>query len=259
MSSQIYNIRHRGKTLANSRFVYLQHGVQLNDMTDWVISKYFDVFVATGELEAEYLRRVAPVETLNSGLPRLESLQRQPAERETLVFLPTWRFTLHQASNEHFKQSAYFRAIDDLLTDQALLEFLERTDRYLQVKLHPNVEKRAASFRFSERVTRCTASYREALTTAEMVFTDYSSVVLDAAFIGIPVAYYQWDAESFFSEQPYEGRVDYGTEGLGPVFFAQEELVKHIISEEYLSSNARFASRRSKFFKGVDPNRISAT
>ncbi|SKC38944.1 CDP-glycerol glycerophosphotransferase family protein [Krasilnikoviella flava] len=259
VSSQIYHLQYRGKTLANSRFVYLQHGVQLNDMTDWVIAKHFDVFVATGELEADYLRSVAPVETLNSGLPRLESLARVPSGSRHLLFMPTWRFNLHQVSTESFKQSSYYRAIDALFTDRRLLDFLERTDRSLHVKLHPNVEKRASTFHFSDRVVRTDLSYREAISTAEMVFTDYSSAVIDAAFIGTPIAYYQWDAEGFFADQPYESRLDYRTEGLGPVFSEHREVVDHVVTERFALPDDEFARRKARFFEGVDPARINRT
>ena len=258
VSSQIYNIRYKAKTLANSRFVYLQHGVQLNDMTDWVLSKYFDVFVATGQIEADYLGKLAPVETLNSGLPRMESLARAEHSSEHLLFMPTWRFNLHQSSAEHFAQSQYFRAIDAVLSDPALITFLEQTDRTLQVKLHPNVEKRAGQFRFSERVVKSDLSYREAIASAEMVFTDYSSAVLDAAFIGTPIAYYHWDAVDFFRDQPYEGRLDFREDGLGPVFHEHSELINHIVQEHYLRPDDVYKHRRDRFFEGVDPERINA-
>jgi CDP-glycerol glycerophosphotransferase (TagB/SpsB family) len=259
ISSQIYNLQYRGKTLANSRFVYLQHGVQLNDMTDWVISKHFDVFVATGEMEAAYLRTVAPMETLNSGLPRLESLARVSSEHRYLLFMPTWRFNLHQLSTESFKQSDYYRAIDALFTDRVLLDHLERTDMYLHVKLHPNVEKRSSTFHFSDRIRPTDMSYREAIASAEMVFTDYSSAVIDAAFIGTPIAYYQWDAEDFFEEQPYASRLDYATEGLGPVFYDHAEVVDHVVGGRYAIADAEMARRKERFFEGVDPTRINET
>lgn len=259
ISSQIYNLSHQGKTLANSRFIYLQHGIQLNDMSDWVLSKYFDVFVATGKLEADYLGALAPRETLNSGLPRLESLRRRSGEPRRLLFMPTWRFNLHQLSHGAFTRSTYYAAIDSVLTDKDLLDFLDAQDMTLQVKLHPNVEKRAHLFHFSDRVVHSTMSYREAFQTAEMVFTDYSSAVLDAAFIGTPIAYYQWDEAEFFDDQPYESRLDYHTQGLGPVFTEHGNLIEHITTLAYRDDDSEFSRRREVFFEGVDPTRISET
>lgn len=262
VSSQIYNLRHKGKTLANSRFVYLQHGIQLNDMTDWVLSKHFDIFVATGKLEADYLGALAPRETLNSGIPRFESLvakSHRPRLEKFLLFLPTWRFNLYTVSAEHFAQSEYFFSIESILTDQVLLDFLDRTDRYLLVQLHPNVQSRAGLFHFSDRVRVSELSYSDALAAAEMVFTDYSSVVLDSAFIGTPIAYYQWDAEDFFLEQAYESRLDYHTQGLGPVFHHHGEIIEYIVTERYQTPDPIYHERRRSFFEGVDPSRINDT
>lgn len=259
VSSQIYNLQHQGKSLTNSRFVYLQHGIQLNDMSDWVLSKHFDVFVATGKLEADYLGALAPVETLNSGLPRLESLRRVSTEQRRMLFMPTWRFNLHQHANGTFTKSTYHQAIDAVLTDRSLLEHLEAQDITLEVKLHPNVEKRSHLFHFSDRVVHSSMSYREAFQTAEFVFTDYSSAVLDAAFINTPIAYYQWDADDFFKDQPYESRLDYQTQGLGPTFFGHSEMIEHVVSGRYLEPDPESAARRETFFEGVDPDRICET
>lgn len=193
VGSQIYSLNYRGKTLANSRFVYLQHGIQLNDMTDWVLSRHFDLFVATGKIEAEYLGDLAPRETLNSGIPRLETLAYNIQDPQHMLFMPTWRFTLRAVSTESFIESEYFTSINAVLKDPQLLKFLEERNRILLVQLHPNVEDRIDCFQFSERVRLSTLNYGEAIATAEFIFTDYSSVVLDAAFVGIPIAYYQWD------------------------------------------------------------------
>ncbi|WP_347039995.1 CDP-glycerol glycerophosphotransferase family protein [Glutamicibacter halophytocola] len=258
VSSQIYNLQYQGKNLGNSRFVYLQHGVQLNDMSDWVNSKFFDVFVATGKPEEEYLAKYAPYETLNSGLPRLESLIRKSTNQKQLLFLPTWRFNLNNSSTENFIRSEYFQAINGPLTNKELLEHLEANNATLQVKLHPNVAVRSSLFSFSERVIKTEASYRDAITMSDFVFTDYSSAVLDASFIGIPIAYYPWDIKTFFKEQPYESRLDYKEQGLGPVFDSEDEIVQHIISFEYEKYNDEFDERKRIFFEGVDPKRINA-
>ncbi len=259
VASQIYNLRYKGKTLSNSRFVYLQHGVQINDMSTWVESKLYDIFVATGKVEADYLEKVAPRETLNSGLPRLQTLDKAAASSSDLLFMPTWRFNLHQVSPESFRKSNYYRSVNAVLTDRELIDYLERTDRRLRVKLHPNIGKRASLFTFSSRVIESNESYREAISAAEFVFTDYSSAVLDAAYIDTPIAYYQWDSEEFFLEQPYEGRLDYRDEGLGPVFTSHHEILDHIVSGSYLIPDALYSKRKQSFFEGVQTERINDT
>ena len=257
VASQIYNIRYKGKTLSNSRFVYLQHGVQINDMSTWVESKLYDIFVATGKVEADYLKKVAPKETLNSGLPRFQTLDRAAESSNDLLFMPTWRFNLHQVSPETFQKSNYFHAVNSVLTDQDLTNYLERTNRRLRVKLHPNIGKRSDLFTFSPRVVASHDSYRDAISAAEFVFTDYSSAVLDAAYIGTPIAYFQWDSEEFFLEQPYEGRLDYRDEGLGPVFASHREIIDYIISGKYRVPDTLYSKRKENFFEGVQTGRIN--
>lgn len=257
VSSQLFDLERHGKNLSNSRYVYLQHGVQLNDMSDWVISKLFDLFIVTGEPEAEYMRKLVPRETLNSGIPRLQTLARKSnGVSGDLLFMPTWRFGLNSVSRSLFEESSYFKSINAVLTDRALDDYLERSDRKLRVKLHPNLHKRLESFTFSKNVVLALESYRECIEQADFVFTDYSSVVVDAAFVGVPIAYYQWDADEFFLEQPYERRLDYESEGLGPVFASHGQLVSHIVGEQFSNSEGRYEERRKWFFAGVEPERI---
>ena len=259
VASQIYNLRYKGKTLSNSRFVYLQHGVQVNDMSTWVESKLYDIFVATGKVEADYLKRVAPKETLNSGLPRLQTLDRAAESSTDLLFMPTWRFNLHQVSPESFKKSSFYRAVNAVLTDRDLIDYLEKTNRRLRVKLHPNIGKRADLFTFSSRVVESQESYREEISAADFVFTDYSSAVLDAAYIDTPIAYYQWDSAEFFLEQPYEGRLDYRDEGLGPVFTSHREIIDYIVSGSYRAADVLYKERKKRFFEGVETDSINDT
>ena len=257
VSSQLYDLEYMGKTLVNSRYVYLQHGIQLNDMSDWVISKLFDLFVVTGEPEKQYMQKLAPRETLNSGIPRLQTLQRSNGEGSgDLLFMPTWRFGLHTVDESTFLKSSYFRAIDSVLTDRQLLEYLSKSGRRLQVKLHPNLKKRLKCFSFSEHVIHSDSSYRDAISHSAFAFTDYSSVLADAAFIDVPVAYYQWDAETFFRDQPYENRLDYVAEGMGPVFHEHESLITYITSERFLADDAMYAARREWFFEGIERESI---
>lgn len=258
VSSQIYSLNYRGKTLANSRFVYLQHGVQLNDMTDWVLSKFFDVFVSTGKVEYDYLSALAPQETINSGLPRFETLAKKVGETKHLLFMPTWRFNLQNSSTEQFMESDYFKAINNIFTDEKLLEFLEKNDKELIVQLHPNTARRADCFKFSDRVKLSELSYSDAISAAELIFTDYSSAVVDGSFVGIPIAYYQWDAEEFFNDQPYNARLSYEDDALGPLFVEHQQIINHIVTEKYKEIDPKYEQRRAIFFEGVELSKINS-
>lgn len=255
VSSQMYNISRFGKNFSNSRFVYLQHGIQLNDMTDWVVSKFFDVFVVTGEPEAAYMREIAPEAVLNSGIPRLESLK--GGKGRNLVFMPTWRFSLNSVSDRAFKESDYFKNIQELVSDTDIGAFVEGVEAKFVLKLHPNLVKRAHLLDLPSWAEVSTESYRSIIEHAEVVITDYSSVVADAAFAGVPIVYYQWDEDTFFEGQPYGQRLDYRTQGMGPVFVQREDVVRYLVSKGYVDDTVKYARRRSWFFEGVERYRIN--
>lgn len=79
----------------------------------------------------------------------------------------------------------------------------------------------------------------------------------DAAFIGIPIVYYQWDEETFFDDQTYSQRLDYRTQGLGPVFTKIEEVRSYLINEDFGAQDKTYEERRKWFFKGVDSRSIN--
>lgn len=257
ISSQTYSPSFKGKTFRNSRFIYLQHGIQLNDMSDWVLSKQFDVFVATGKQEADYLGNLLPKETLNSGIPRLEALLKKPNTQDHILFMPTWRFNLHNLSDEAFMETEFYKSINDFIQSEQLTEHLAKTGKKLLLQLHPNILKRAECFDTPANIEISNLSYGDAIAGSELILTDYSSVVLDGAFIGKPIVYYQWDKEDFFKDQPYENRVDFDQEGLGPVFYSLDNVLQYIVGEEYSTDRELYAQRSQQFFEGVDPTRIN--
>lgn len=263
VSSQLYNLDYQGKNLSNSRFVYLQHGIQLNDMTRWISRKFFDVFVVTGALEASYMEQIAPKEVFNSGIPRLEMLYKKnldtpPELRQDIIFLPTWRATLHAATNSEFVQTDFLTKVNEFLSDPRLESYLQRSGKRLLVKVHPNLEARSQLFYRSKYVRFVSDTYHDLFRTAALVVTDYSSAALDAAFIGVPIAYLQWDRDEFYSSQLYSPRLDYTIEGLGPVFETSYEMVRYIVDNQYQISDPDFVQRRLDFFKGVNASQINS-
>ncbi|MGG7058099.1 CDP-glycerol glycerophosphotransferase family protein [Clostridium tertium] len=256
ISSQIYTISYKDKNLSNSRFVYLQHGVMLNDMKDWIIGKYCDLFVATGEVEENYLKKYNLIETINTGLPRFESLEKK-SDSKTILFMPTWRLKLNKVDDFQFIKSVYFKALNSFINNKSLLDFLDKEDLELVIKLHPNIIKRSNLFHIPERVKLSDESYSKLISNSKFVLTDYSSVAIDAAFINIPIGYYQFDKESFFENQPYNKRIDYEMEGLGVVLYTEEEIVDYLVNEKYNHDRNTYKTRRDDFFRGVDKNNIN--
>lgn len=256
ISSQMHNLSRRGKDFTNSRFVYLQHGIQLNDMTSWLTSNHYDIIISTGREETEYLRSISPVETLNTGMPRLQLVSKSTERTNTIVYMPTWNFNNHALPQEDFSRTQTVRQINDVLVDSRLLFYLEQESVTLKVKLHPNLRARSEAFCFSERVVMSDESYQNLIGHSDFVFTDYSSAALDAAFARVPIAFYQPNSKQFYKGQIYHHRLDYGEIKLGPVFEKHQSLVSYIINEAYRFDRNSFESSTAQFFESVDQEAI---
>lgn len=252
ISSQLMNINRFGKDFSNSRFVYLQHGIQLNDMTAWLASNYFDLIVSTGEMETQYLRTIAPVETLASGMPRLQSLRKKDVRSNQISYMPTWNFKDHGLSDDDFSKTRTAKQINELLHNERLRQYLRSTETVLKIKLHPNLQGKSKSFHTSSDIQISYENYQNIIENSEFVFSDYSSVALDAAFAGVPIAFYQQDSEDFYRSQVYNRRLNYEALGLGPVFTKVEAIVSYIINEAYKFDRVAYKASIDSFFGTVD-------
>ncbi|MCF2585811.1 CDP-glycerol glycerophosphotransferase family protein [Brevibacterium sp. UCMA 11752] len=259
ISSQMYNLSRRGKDFTNSRFVYLQHGIQLNDMHSWLTSNHYDLIISTGNEETEYLKEVSPVETLNSGMPRLQQITRNAERTNTIVYMPTWNFDNHSLSQDDFSRTQSVQRVNDVLAEPRLLSYLDEQDVVLKVKLHPNLENRSEAFCFSERVLMSSESYQDLIGFSDFVFTDYSSAALDAAFARVPIAFYQPSSKDFYRGQIYHQRLNYREIKLGPVFQKLQSLVSYIVNEAYRFDRDFFEENTKQFFASVDRESICSS
>lgn len=256
VSSQMFNLSRRGKDFTNSRFVYLQHGIQVNDMRTWISSKPFDIIVATGTREATYLKTIAPVETMNTGMPRLQNLKRDLGMQNTITYMPTWNFKYHNLSDESLASTDFIKSINQVLTNDKLKAFLGHQNLTLHVKLHPNLAQRSNLFKFTNIIINSPRSYRWLFTHSKLVFTDHSSAVLDAAYIGVPVAYYQPLKHNFYAEQVYSPGKDVKESTVGPIFASLPDLVDFLVSNKYEESKSHYGDRIDELFTGVDDTAI---
>ncbi|MGL4662902.1 MAG: CDP-glycerol glycerophosphotransferase family protein [Culicoidibacterales bacterium] len=253
ISSQAYSFSQKihdvQKSFKNSRFVYLQHGIMLNDMTDWILSKPVDLFITTGEKEYQYVKELLPLETRNTGIPRLDNLVKKESTG-IISFLPTWRFSLMKVTEQQFKRSKYYKSIVNMIQNTELNAYLENTNQKIYIKMHPNFANRISLFPETENIVFTDLSYNELITGSQFVFTDYSSVVLDAAYIETPIAYYQFDKDEIFKVQVFKERVRY-EDGLGPVFEEEEKMIHYITTGNFLIEDEIYAKRKNDFFAGV--------
>jgi CDP-glycerol glycerophosphotransferase (TagB/SpsB family)/glycosyltransferase involved in cell wall biosynthesis len=248
-------------------FTFLQHGVINYDLSRWLNGKPIDLLVTTTESEYEAIAGPGDYpfsshEVMLTGLPRHDALASKSAarkEKDLIVILPTWRQSLvgdrvdggnERARTSGFAESLYAVNWSSVIASEALRNLARDTGKTLAFMPHPHMRPYLDDFNVPNDVQLfdfSTDDVQDVLARAAAFVTDYSSLAFDAAFIDVPVVYYHFDYESYFSgTQPgRKGYFDYERDGFGPVVghrAALESALFEIGSRGYRSS-AAYAER----------------
>lgn len=233
-------------------YVFLQHGVTHNDISNWINSKPISMLSTVTEREYHSIVDDDTPYTLTSeqvtlsGFARHDALLRKHEEadaRERMILIaPTWREFLMGKTigkgnarflNDEFAESEYARAWNSLLASDQLRDMADR-DGYRIVffphaNILPYVEKGDFSIPPYVEIGSCvTTSIQEYLSKASVCITDYSSVAFDIAYLHTPCIYYQFDRERMYAGGHIcsRGYFDYDVDGFGPVAMTEEELTQ---------------------------------
>lgn len=249
------------------RFVFLQHGVIKDDLSDWLDRYNCNIsgFVTSAKAEADSIRDCAyhcPDEAIwLTGLPRFDRLYHD--EKRCITIMPTWRNGLTAAADpktgtrglrRDFEQSGFYRFYNALLNDARLLKAAEENGYAVRFLPHPTLHPHMDRFTKNDAVEFLPADtpYRRVFAESDLVLTDYSSVAFDFAYLRKPVIYAQFDRESFYSgEHVYvKGYFDYDRDGFGEVETDYEATVDRLI--EYMENGCRlkdeYRARIDAFF-----------
>ena len=228
--------------LLDFRFTFLQHGVIMFDLSNWMNAKRIDTLVTStvGEYrsiagdESQYL--VTTKEVALTGLPRWDRLldlsRARPVEdRDLILVAPTWRKWLlppivpgsqRRPLDLSALDSDFFRSWQAFLTDERLEKLA--ADHGLKVGFipHPNLQALLPHLDLPDHVlplSYATSDIQELLSQARMMVTDYSSIAFDAAYINRPVTYFQFDTVQMLegSHVGSRGYFDFDRDGFGPV------------------------------------------
>ena len=255
------------------RFVFLQHGVIKDDLSDWLnrFNRNCAAFVTSAKAEADSIRDCAyfyPESTIwLTGLPRFDRLRHD--ERRCITIMPTWRHawvayadpkTGVRVLRDGFEEGEFFRFYNALLNDERLIAAAKETGYSLRFLPHPLLQPHMHRFRQNPAVTflPADAAYRDVFAESDLILTDYSSVVFDFAYLRKPVVYTQFDRESFYSgEHMYvQGYFDYERDGFGEVETDYDATVDRLI--EYMRSGCKlkdkYRARIDAFFAFDDQN-----
>ncbi|MGN6743616.1 MAG: bifunctional glycosyltransferase/CDP-glycerol:glycerophosphate glycerophosphotransferase [Amnibacterium sp.] len=228
-------------------FVFLQHGIIKGDLSGWLNQKAPAMVVTSTEAEYAYLAGDGPYavtskEVRLTGLPRHDALLRKsgrlPEQKVTdVVIAPTWREYLvgkprtrstDRAYNPDFMASTFAEEWSKVLHSEKVRDVVRRRGLRLVFMPHPNLQPYLEEFRLPPEVVverYGEVDAQEAVARTACLITDYSSTAFNAAYLGRPVIYFQFDAEEYIAahtEGP--GYYDYRTDGFGPVVPTADEV-----------------------------------
>lgn len=197
-----------------TKMIHISHGIEcfkkiLIQPEDVPLLERCDVFNCASNYELRIKRDEwgIPEEKLAvTGMARFDRLpyNSPPVKVRTILMMMTWRETLLDLTEDEFVQSEYFQATVGLLNNVQLNESLKRNHVNVKVVLHPfmkSFEHYFSEFKkeggISSFYTFDEISVQEEILRADMLITDYSSIVWDFIYMNRPVIFYTFDQEAF--------------------------------------------------------------
>lgn len=221
------------RDLMHFDFVFLQHGITMNDLSNWLQkrNKKIDLFVTSAPAEQKSIVEsnygLEPSQVILTGLPRFDRLVSAKDRRQKQVLLmPTWRKTVQdmlQRDPEHaaelLAQTDFYRFYNSLIHHPALLQKMRQLGYSGKFLLHPMMQNYTGCFTGNDVFQIATPTdYHRLFTEGALLVTDYSSTFFDFCYLQKPVIYTQFDEDTFFAGQMYDrGYFDYRRDGFGPV------------------------------------------
>lgn len=237
------------------KYAFLNHGVIKDDLSLWLNRRDIDLFIVSTEGELGSVADdgtgyvVTHKETRNTGLARFDRLlakgQAVPAEQQNLVLIaPTWRTYLAMHLNPvtqireidpGFRASDYFRSWDALLRSPAIAEAATRRGWRIGFMPHPNMQPILAELKLPPGIEALTFhgnDVQELYAQCGLLVTDYSSVAFNAACLGRPLVYYQFDLAEMMrgGHMGRKGYFEYERDGFGPVAYDLAEAERAIVA-----------------------------
>jgi hypothetical protein len=236
--------------IVHHRFCFLQHGVT-KDFQPGMNNAHADILITAAH--AEYRAFVADLryvyterEVRLTGFPRYDELLRRAEavqEPRTVLVMPTWRKNLVDALiprtgqypySRNFAQSEYFRSWQAVLSSPALHEAAKRNGYKLCFFPHPYIRQQLCNFDLSgvDCPPDAGVSVQDILADTALLITDYSSIAMEIALLQRPILYFQFDRETFFTQDHSysKGYFDYERDGFGPVLTTSEALCAQAVT-----------------------------
>ena len=270
--------RFKGFCRKDQKVVFLQHGIIINDLPglDYSVTG-FDLFSCSAVPEWKYITEGLHYPEKKArllGLCRFDNLSDYHTQKIILI-MPTFRKWLVAADaysdateeeSERFMQSDYFLRYRNLLTNKTLLQEAEENGYRIIFYLHYAVQSYTGTFSAcgSQTVTIADRDHydvQQLLKDCAVLVTDYSSIFCDFAYMGKPELFYQFDEKQYRGGHYDSGYFNYDTDGFGPVFGQEEDLVHYLtlLLENKCETEPVYMERIRAFFPFRDDHNCERT
>lgn len=150
---------------------------------------------------------------------RLRATYQQLTNKKIILFAPTFRGDGNQDGFYPAEQFDYHKISEQLPHDTVVI-----------VKYHPFIKKRQSAKEYSNLIDLTEKeSVNDLLLVADLLITDYSSVVFEAALLEIPMIFYAYDLEQYMEQRDIY--YDYKQFVPGPIVTTQEELIESLTAK----------------------------
>lgn len=257
--------------LARYEFIFLQHGVTINDLSAWLNRKPIRLFVASTPAEAAAISDAGSRyvfsnrEVLLSGFPRHDRLLSKSRKTvpSSILIMPTWRKYLSGGGDvtgmrwtkqDNFSESVFARNWSAILNSPDLAHLAERHGVNVMFVPHPNMAIYLPDMAIPGWIetvdVRDGFCYQDLLVRACVAVTDYSSALMEVAFLQRPVIYFQFDFDEFFAGDHIckPGYFSFERDGFGPVVRNPEDVVAQLDAALSGREDPVYAARRHAAF-----------
>lgn len=246
-----YLLKGLGKhTLFNKDYIFLQHGVTKDNISNWLNSKDISLMITSSVYEynsiiSDYSNyKLSSKEVILTGMPRFEKLiekSRAINKEKMILIFPTWREylaseidkkTYKRKKNDKFYNSLYYKNYKEFLTSKEL-EYMCKSGGYKVVFMpHFAMLEYLDDFKLSsyiEVTNMQDIDIQEYLCKASILITDYSSVAFDFALLKKKIIYFQFIEEEQYNHIYDKGYFDYNKHGFGDIYTHVSKINNKII------------------------------
>lgn len=270
------NWKEKYASSVNHKLCFLQHGVT-KDYQYTLNRHWVDMLLTTSPREhhtftadEQYPYIYSEREAQMTGFPRHDALLRKASKIDTpstILIMPTWRQNIVGnmimggsvlTYNPRFRESAFYEHWQKLFDSQVLKDFSQKNSLTIKIIPHPYLQRQIDDFVFPEyiKLVDTPGSIQETLIETALLVTDYSSIAFDIAMLRRNIIYYQFDKDSFFSEDHSysSGYFNYNTDGFGPIAESLDTFEKALKDVTLNNMSKPFQERVDCFFAYHDMN-----